>query len=190
MGLTTRRGAKMKIYTRSGDKGNTSLFDNSRVPKDSARVESYGTLDELNSHLGMARSLVNDENISEIIKSIQRELFDVAGELATPDGDDFPEKIEQKDIKDLEEIIDNLLEKMNKEQLSKFIIPGSNRCSAALHIARTVCRRAERRIITLAREEEIREVLLKYVNRLSDVIYSLARFVETELNYVNFKTEE
>lgn len=180
----------MKIYTRSGDKGNTSLFDDSRVPKDSARVESYGTLDELNSHLGMARSLVDDEDISEIIKRIQRELFDVAGELATPKGDDFPEKIKQKNIEELEEIIDNLLEKMNKEQLSKFIIPGSNRCSAALHIARTVCRRAERRIITLAREEEIREMLLKYVNRLSDVIYSLARYVETELDYVDFKTKE
>ena len=91
----------MKIYTRSGDKGNTSLFDNSRVPKDSARVESYGTLDELNSHLGMARSLLDDQNISEIIKRIQRELFDVAGELATPDGDDFPEKIKQKNIEEL-----------------------------------------------------------------------------------------
>ena len=79
---------------------------------------------------------------------------------------------------------------MNKEQLYKFIIPGSNRCSAALHIARTICRRAERRIITLVREEEIREVLLKYVNRLSDVIYSLARYVETELDYVDFKSEE
>jgi len=179
----------MKIYTRSGDKGKTSLFDNTRVPKDSKRVESYGTLDELNSNLGMARSLIDDKNIRNIIKSIQRDLFDVAGELATPNGEDFPEKIEQKDIERLEKIIDDLLEKMNQEQLSKFIIPGSNRCSAALHISRTVCRRAERRIISLMREEEVREVLLKYVNRLSDVIYSLARFVETDLDYVDFNKE-
>ena len=179
----------MKIYTRSGDKGNTSLFDESRVPKDSARVESYGTLDELNSQLGMARSMLKNKEIAETIKKIQRELFNVAGELATPNSEDFPEKIEQENIEELEEVIDGLLDKMNKEQLSKFIIPGSNRCSAALHVARTICRRAERRIISLAREEEIREEVLKYVNRLSDVIYSLARYVETELDYVDFKKE-
>ncbi len=179
----------MKIYTRSGDKGNTSLFDNSRVPKDSIRVESYGTLDELNSQLGMARSMLKNNEIAETIKKVQRQLFNVAGELATPNSEDFPERVRPEDIEELEGIIDNLLDKMNKEQLSKFIIPGSNRCSAALHVARTICRRAERRIITLAREEEIREELLKYVNRLSDVIYSLARYVESELDYVDFKKE-
>jgi cob(I)alamin adenosyltransferase len=179
----------MKIYTRSGDKGNTSLFDNSRVPKDSTRVESYGTLDELNSQLGMARSMLKNKEIAGTIKKIQRQLFNVAGELATPDSDEFPERVEQADIEGLEEIIDGLLEKMNKEQLNKFIIPGSNRCSAALHVARTICRRAERRIISLAREEDIREEVLKYVNRLSDVIYSLARYVESELDYVDFKKE-
>lgn len=177
----------MKIYTRSGDEGNTSLFDNTRVPKDSARVESYGTLDELNSQLGLARSFIENKEISDIIKELQRKLFNVAGELATPNSEDFPERIKQKDIDKLEEIVDNLLDKMNEEQLSKFIIPGSNKCSAVLHVARTICRRAERRIISLKREEEIREDILKYINRLSDVIYSLARFVETELDYVDFE---
>lgn len=176
----------MKIYTRSGDKGNTSLFDNSRVPKDSARVESYGTLDELNSQLGLARTFLENEEISNIIKKLQRKLFNVAGELATPNSEDFPDRIEQEDIDKLEEIVDNLLAEMNEKQLSKFIIPGSNRCSAVLHIARTICRRAERRIITLAREEDIREEILKYINRLSDVIYTLARYVESKLDYVDF----
>ncbi|HKL12638.1 MAG TPA: cob(I)yrinic acid a,c-diamide adenosyltransferase, partial [Halanaerobiales bacterium] len=147
----------MKIYTRGGDKGNTSLFDNSRVPKDSARVESYGTLDELNSQLGMARSMLKNNELANTIKNIQRQLFNVAGELATPHSEEFPERVEQKDIEKLEDTIDGYLDKLNKEQLSKFIIPGSNRCSAALHVARTICRRAERRIITLAREEEVRE---------------------------------
>src|SRR6056297_293512 len=99
----------MKIYTRSGDKGNTSLFDNSRVPKDSIRVESYGTLDELNCQLGMARSMLKNKEIAGTIKKIQRQLFNVAGELATPNSEDFPERVKPEDIEELEGIIDNLL---------------------------------------------------------------------------------
>lgn len=176
----------MKIYTKGGDKGMTSLFDNKRVAKNSTRVESYGTVDELNSHLGLARTLIKDKKISSTIKMIQRELFDLAGELATSDQEKFSEKIDQSNIEGLETTIDELLDEMNQKQLSKFIIPGSNSASAALHIARTVCRRAERRIISLADEEEIREDILKYINRLSDLIYSMARYIETELDYVEF----
>lgn len=180
----------MKIYTKTGDKGTTSLFDNNRVDKDSIRVESYGTIDELNSTLGFARNFIEDEEIQEIIFNIQRELFDVAGELATKDREQFPEKIEESHIEKLEEIIDNYLDKMTEEEKSKFIVPGSNKGSSALHMARTICRRAERRITTLSREEKINPVLQKYVNRLSDVIYTLARYTETNLDYVDFDKED
>jgi len=177
----------MKIYTKSGDKGSTSLYDSTRVAKDSIRVESYGTIDELNSALGLAKSFIEDEEIKRTIHKIQRKLFNTAGQLATPDWESFPERIEEKDVEELEKKIDYYLDKMNKEQKSMFIIPGSSRGSGALHTARTICRRAERRIITLARDEDISPVLLKYVNRLSDLIYALARFSESKLDYVEFK---
>ncbi|WP_432408591.1 cob(I)yrinic acid a,c-diamide adenosyltransferase [Wukongibacter sp. M2B1] len=176
----------MKIYTKTGDKGQTSLYDNTRVYKDSIRVESYGTIDELNSYLGFSKNFIDDNDINEIILKLQRELFDVAGELATKDRSKFPEKINENHITELESIIDNYLSKMNKEQQFKFIIPGSNKGSGSLHIARTICRRAERRIITLSRDEEVSPLLVKYVNRLSDVIYTLARYLETKLSYVDF----
>jgi cob(I)alamin adenosyltransferase len=175
----------MKIYTKTGDKGQTSLYDSTRVDKDSLRVESYGTIDELNSNLGFARNFVEDGDIVEILYNIQRELFDVAGELATKDRERFPEKVQESHVGSLEKIIDTYLEKIDK--IDKFIIPGSNKASAVLHVSRTICRRAERRILTLSRHEEVSEVLIKYVNRLSDVIYTLARYLESELKYVEFK---
>ncbi len=176
----------MKIYTKTGDKGQTSLYDNTRIDKDSIRVESYGTIDELNSHLGFARNFIEDNSINEVILKVQRDLFDVAGELATKDSSKFPEKINENHIKELENIIDSYLSKMNKKEQFKFIIPGSNKGSGALHISRTICRRAERRIVTLSRDEDLSPILVKYVNRLSDVIYTLARYLETTLAYVDF----
>lgn len=177
----------MKIYTKTGDKGKTSLYDNTRVYKDSIRIESYGTIDELNSSLGFAKNFIENEKINEIILQIQRSLFNVAGELATKKKGNFPEKINDENVKELEKIIDEYLSKMNENQKSKFIIPGSNKSSAALHLSRTICRRAERRIITLSRTEEVSSILIKYVNRLSDVIYTLARYLEVNLAYVDFK---
>lgn len=177
----------MKIYTKGGDKGKTSLFDNTRVAKDSLRVESYGTIDELNSFLGFAKNFVEVEEIYELICSVQRKLFNLAGELATTVGDEFPEKITESDIEFLEEKIDYYLAQMNEEEKSSFIIPGSSKASGALHQARTVCRRAERRITTLANKEDISYALQKYINRLSDLIYTLARYLETELDYVEFE---
>ncbi|RCW44104.1 MULTISPECIES: cob(I)yrinic acid a,c-diamide adenosyltransferase [unclassified Halanaerobium] len=180
----------MKIYTKTGDKGKTSLFDNSRVNKDSPRVESYGTVDELNSSLGFAKNFVDDKEIVELIKNIQRKLFNAAGQLATPNYESFPDKIDEKDIKELEEKIDYYLEQMNKKERSMFIIPGSTKGSGALHMSRTICRRAERRITTLAAKEEISLLVQKYINRLSDLLYVLARYLEGALNYVEFKKEE
>lgn len=179
----------MKIYTKSGDKGNTSLYDERRIAKDSIRVESYGTLDELNSSLGLAKSFIEDVEIKNTIHQIQRKLFNAAGQLATTDWESFPEKIEEKDVEELEEKIDYYLNQMNKKEKSMFIIPGSSRESGALHLSRTICRRAERRIITLAKEEDISPILQKYINRLSDLIYALARFLESKLDYVEFYKE-
>ena len=175
----------MKIYTKTGDKGQTSLYDGTRVDKDSLRVDCYGTVDELNSTLGLARNFIEDEEIVKKIYEIQRELFNVAGELATSDGEKFPQRVTEDKITDLEVFIDTLLGRMPK--VDQFIIPGSNKGSAALHVARTVCRRAERRIITLSRHEAISSLLMKYVNRLSDTIYAIARYLETELILVNFQ---
>ncbi|GAB6084902.1 cob(I)yrinic acid a,c-diamide adenosyltransferase [Alkaliphilus crotonatoxidans] len=175
----------MKIYTKTGDEGLTSLYDGKRVYKDDIRVESYGTIDELNTALGLARTFIDDQEIVEIIYRIQRELFDVAGELATSDRDQFPEKIKESHIEFLEEVIDQYISRV--EQIDKFIIPGTNRAAASLHVARTVCRRAERRILTLKREVYVSDQLLKYVNRLSDAIYSLARYLETDFKYVIFE---
>lgn len=177
----------MKIYTKSGDKGTTSLFDNTRVAKDSLRVESYGTIDELNSALGFAKNFVEEKEVYKIIRSVQRQLFNLAGELATTDWESFPEKITGDDIKFLEDKIDFYLEKMNKKEKSMFIIPGSSKASGALHQARTICRRAERRITTLAGEADLSIELQKYINRLSDLLYTLARYSEAELDYVEFK---
>lgn len=175
----------MQIYTKTGDKGETSLYDGKRIRKDDIRVESYGTIDELNSSLALARNFVEDKQIIEIIYKIQRELFDVAGELATEDDQKFKGKITEEHIEYLERMIDDYLEKMPK--MDRFIIPGTNKASASLHVARTVCRRAERRILTLKKDEYISDTLLKYINRLSDAIYALARYLETDLKYVEFK---
>jgi len=175
----------MKIYTKTGDNGQTSLYDGKRVKKDDIRVESYGTIDELNSMLGLARNFIEDNEIVEIIYDIQRELFNVAGELATENSEKFKEKVTEEQINYLEEIIDTYLEKI--PQMDKFIIPGTNKASASLHVARTICRRAERRILTLKNEEQVRDILIKYVNRLSDTIYALSRYLESDLKYVDFK---
>jgi cob(I)alamin adenosyltransferase len=173
----------LKIYTKTGDKGQTGLYDGTRVDKDSLRVESYGTIDELSSSLGFARNFVEDPEIVTIIFKLQRDLFDVAGELATLNKEKIPKSIKEEDVQYLENIIDHYMEKIPK--VDKFIIPGSNKASAALHVSRTICRRAERRLLTLSRHENINPSLLKYINRLSDCIYSMARFIETDLIYVN-----
>lgn len=177
----------LRIYTRTGDSGETSLYDGARVPKDSIRVESYGTIDELGSSIGLARQYSTNAEITEILLKIQRSLFNVAGELATTIGEQFPEKVTDDDVKWLEEVIDQFLDLMNRDEVFQFIIPGSNLFSASLHVSRTICRRAERRILTLHEEEQIRPTLMKYVNRLSDALYAMARYSETELIRVTFK---
>lgn len=171
----------MKIYTKTGDKGQTSLWDGQRVDKDSLRVECYGTIDELNATLGMARSVTEDDEVKEIILGIQRKLFYVGGELATRKEDKKFYSMQESDVLELEKIIDETIAKI--DGIDKFIIAGSTIASANLDFARTVARRAERLILSLSREEEVNPLLIKYVNRLSDAIYALERSLEEDLIY-------
>lgn len=173
----------MKIYTKTGDKGETSLYDGSRVSKDNIRVESYGTLDELNSYIGLCTNYAKG-NDKEILRNIQIKLFSVSAELATKEEGKYKNTVSEDDIKELEEIIDSYIKKIDK--MDAFIVPGTSLISANLHIARTICRKAERRICTLSKVEHINPFLLKYVNRLSDVIYAIARYNESELIYINY----
>lgn len=175
----------MKIYTKTGDKGQTSLYDGTRIDKDSLRVESYGTVDELNSSIGLAIKFVEDESIKESLKKIQMRLFFVAGQLATIEEGIYKYTIREEDIFSLEKIIDDYIPKIKGED--KFIVPGSSTAAAALHVSRTICRRAERRIITLKRHEEVSDILLKFVNRLSDVLYTYARYLESDLKIMDFE---
>ena len=174
----------MKIYTKSGDKGLTSLYDGKRVEKDSIRVESYGTIDELNSYIGLCIHYLENDEDKEVLRKIQNKLFDIGGELATYNFEKYKNIAKEEDVEELEKLIDFYTSKV--ENITKFIIPGTSICAANLHIARTICRRAERRIFTLAKEEEVNPILLKYVNRLSDFIYILARYSEKNIVSVEF----
>ncbi len=175
----------MIIYTKTGDKGQTSLYDGTRVDKDSLRVEAYGTIDELNSYIGFATKFIEDKRINEKLLSIQKRLFFVAGELATVEKDKFTFNILERDIQGLERIIDEYLPKISG--VDAFIVPGSSTASAALHVARSICRRAERRILSLKKQEEVSDLLIKFVNRLSDVLYTFARYLESDLKIMDFK---
>jgi len=175
----------MTIYTKTGDSGDTSLFDNVRVSKDDIRVESYGTVDELVSWLGLAKNYVEDRDMYKWLEEIQHKLFTVASILATEDPKNIQHYIKEADINNLEKIVDFYMEKFESKE--GFIIPGSGKGSAYLHVARTVCRRAERRIISLAKLIEIDPLVIKYVNRLSDTLYSMARYLEVEETKVQYK---
>jgi len=168
----------MKIYTRKGDAGETSLRWNQRVPKDSVRVEAYGTVDEANALVGMALAALPKENaepLRTILARIQRELFDVGSDLAMPPEREKGEKLKTQEamVTQLEQDIDALTAGL--PPLKRFILPGGTPAAAALHAARTVSRRAERRLVTLSRQEEVDPVLLKYLNRLSDFLFVAAR---------------
>lgn len=168
----------MKIYTKTGDKGQTSLIGGKRVPKNSARLESYGTIDELNSYLGMIRSFPMDKQVSEELVEIQSRLFDVGGNLATdPETANVKVKlgVAEKDIELLEKAID----RMDAEvpPMKYFVLPGGNQAVSFCHIARTVCRRAERRILDLTAEAPVDDCVIKYINRLSDYLFILSRKV-------------
>ncbi len=168
----------MKIYTRTGDEGATALFGGGRVEKDHPRVEAYGDVDELNAALGMARSIDMMPRIDEVLVPVQRDLFAIGALLATPDHDKMREqlskaRIDEQRIAELESAIDACEQEL--EPLRSFIIPGGTPKAAALHVARTVCRRAERRVVTLAHEIDLPTLVVIYLNRLSDLLFMLAR---------------
>lgn len=168
----------MKIYTRTGDRGDTGLFGGGRVPKNDPRVEAYGDVDELNAHLGLARAIEMMPRIDEVLVPIQRDLFALGALLATPDHAKMHEqlakaRIDEDRVAQLERAIDQGEEEL--EPLRAFIIPGGTPKSAALHVARTVCRRAERRVIALAQTTELPTLVVIYLNRLSDLLFVLAR---------------
>mgnify|MGYP001815586428 CR=1 FL=1 len=160
-----------KIYTRTGDDGSTGLGDGARVDKDSLRVEAMGTVDELNCSIGVLRCHSLPDSIESALTNIQHSLFDIGGEICIP-GSSF---ITAERVDRLEQRLDSLNEAL--EPLKEFILPGGSAAAAACHHARAVCRRAERRTLSLAKAEDINPVSLKYLNRLSDLLFVMARYI-------------
>ncbi len=163
----------MKIYTKTGDNGQTSLCDGKRIKKNNERIKSYGTIDELNSFIGLTivKSKINE--ITEDLKIIQEKLFVISTILATENTNDKTPKLIDNDILFLEKQIDKYSEFLPK--LKHFIIAGGNELSALLHIARTICRRAEREIVSIFSDKEEDKLSLEYINRLSDYLFTVAR---------------
>ncbi|MDQ0476990.1 cob(I)yrinic acid a,c-diamide adenosyltransferase [Chryseobacterium sp. MDT2-18] len=182
----------MKIYTKTGDKGETALYGGTRVSKASARVESYGTIDELNSFIGVAKCEIIEEEILNQLRKIQFDLFTVGSESATPTDkltlangkSRLALMITDKEIEELENWMDAFEKEL--EPLQYFILPGGGKSATTLHVCRTVCRRAERSLVFLGESEEVRPELIKYLNRLSDYLFVLARYVSK----INGETEE
>jgi cob(I)alamin adenosyltransferase len=166
----------MKIYTKTGDKGTTALFGGTRVNKDHVQIEAYGTVDELNSQLGLLISQISEQDILEVLMPIQSILFDLGSHLAS-DGksDDYLPILSD----DLALTLENEIDRHSLElpQLKNFVMPGGNQRIAISHICRTVCRRAERRVISLTEHKEIPQIIIIYLNRLSDYFFSLSRYL-------------
>ena len=169
----------MKIYTKTGDKGETSLFGGKRVPKDALRIETYGTVDELNSVIGVCRSLNESKEVDAILGEIQIDLFRLGADLATPhDATASVERIQEADITRLERHIDTLDGAV--EPLRSFILPGGDQAASMVHFARTVCRRAERLTVRLAHQETLGDMPIIYLNRLSDLLFVCARWINAK----------
>lgn len=180
-----------RVYTRGGDAGETSLVGGPRVPKDAVRIQSYGTVDELNAVLGLARTANRDtpgaseadrEKLDALLLRLQNELFNLGSDLATRPEDRHPEQpvVEERHVAFLEKTIDELNEGL--PELRSFVLPGGGWVSAFLHQARTVCRRAERLVTTLAREETVGPYALVYLNRLSDLLFVMGRWAARARN--------
>jgi len=175
----------VKIYTKTGDAGETGLFGGGRVRKDDPRVQAYGEVDEANAAIGFAASLEPQTFESQLLQTIQRDLFTIGAELATPDPAKLGKTLARSgaaigaaDVGALEDVIDNHEAKL--APLKNFILPGGTPKAAAFHLARTVCRRAERTVVTLSRNEKITPAVIHYLNRLSDLLFVLARAVNAQ----------
>lgn len=166
----------MRVYTRTGDDGTTGLGSGRRVDKDSLRLEAYGSLDELSSSIGVALAASPVPRLSGDLERIQEELFVLGADLSVPENEkkDSSLRLAGDRIEPLESLMDELSSEL--EPLKNFILPGGSMAAAQLHVARTVCRRAERLVVTLSREEEIGTPCLRYLNRLSDALFVMARY--------------
>jgi cob(I)alamin adenosyltransferase len=179
----------MKVYTKTGDTGTTALFGGTRVPKDHARIESYGTVDELNSYIGLIRDQEINQHFKDILVEIQDRLFTVGAILATPPENEVLKNgqkrlqnlgIIESDIELLEKEIDTMEDSL--PQMTHFVLPGGHTTVSYCHIARCVCRRAERLAVHLSHNEPVADIAIKYLNRLSDYLFVLARKLSKELN--------
>ncbi len=171
----------MPIYTKFGDKGNTALLGGAVVPKDDPRVEAYGSVDELNAVLGMVIAFNDVQEVNESLTQIQNDLFTIGAELASPNSSSNLKTIDPKRTLEMEKEIDSM--DLQLAKLTNFILPGGSKTASLLHSARTVCRRAERSIVSLSQEEKINPEIIIYINRLGDLILTQARFV-------NYKKDE
>lgn len=172
----------MKIYTKKGDSGTTSLLGGHRVPKHHLRIEAYGTVDELNSHIGMVRDLNDNQKVSEILLNVQDRLFTLGSHLAL-EKEDSKIKLPQlfdSDVKYLEEEIDRMEEAL--PEMRNFVLPGGHQLISSTHIARCVCRRAERMSVHLSEVHKVDELIIRYLNRLSDYLFVLARKFTKDLD--------
>ncbi|MBP6794945.1 MAG: cob(I)yrinic acid a,c-diamide adenosyltransferase [Saprospiraceae bacterium] len=171
----------MKIYTKTGDTGQTSLYGGKRLSKSNLRVEAYGTLDELNSWLGLLKDEIHGTHIKELIKEIQDRIFTISAHIASDPEKDMPlPDIFDHDIALLEVEIDKMNEHL--KPLQYFILPGGHRKVSEIHIVRTVCRRSERMIVALSEQSKVEPIIIIYLNRLSDFLFVLARFIAKELD--------
>lgn len=165
----------MKIYTKKGDSGETSLFGGTRVPKSNERIEAYGTVDELNSYVGLAASYPLSDTGTKYLRKVQELLFTLGADLATPPSSQTRiDRISEDDVLFLEDAIDELEEYL--ESLKNFILPGGSQPGATLHVARTICRRAERATVACSKSDDISENCIKFLNRLSDFLFVIARY--------------
>jgi len=168
----------MKIYTKTGDTGDTGLFGGGRVAKDHPRVAAYGDVDELNSSLGVVRATAPRPFFDALLESVQRDLFAIGGHLATPDPARVAKALEKAELsQERVEAFERLMDDADQElpPLRAFVLPAGTPKAASLHLARTVCRRAERSVVRLSHEAEVPELFIVYLNRLSDLLFTLAR---------------
>ena len=166
-----------RVYTRTGDDGSTALGTGRRVSKDALRIAAYGTVDELNSCIGVALAGGLCNELEASLEAVQNELFHLGSDLCVPDENkaEMPvPQIEVRHVESLERLMDEMMEAL--PALENFVLPGGSPGAAQLHLARTVCRRAERLVVTLAREESVSDELLRYLNRLSDALFVMARY--------------